>query len=260
MADKNLVVKLREITGAGMMDCSKALDEAAGDLEKAAEILRKNGTIKAAKRSDRVAKEGVIAMAKTDNKVAIVGVACETDFVSHSEGFVKTAGEYAEKLLAEGEETFKAWADEDIKNNLVVKIGEKIQLSFAEIIEGNVLGSYVHSNKKLAAVVVMSGGTQELANEIAMQVAAMSPKYLNPESVDPVELEKEKSVYREQLKNEGKPEAIWDKIMEGKMAKFYSEVCLTKQASFKDEDMTIEAMVQKSGADIKIESFKRFSL
>jgi elongation factor Ts len=259
MADKNLVIKLREMTGAGMLDCSKALDESNGDLEKATEILRAKGALKAAKRSERAVKEGVIALAKSEGKVAVVGLSCETDFVARNEDFVKTASEYAEKLLASDAQSFKIRAEEDIKN-LVAKIGENIQLSFAEIIEGPVLGEYIHSNKKLAAVVVMSSGTKELANEVAMQVAAMSPKYLNPEDVEQSELEKEKDIYREQLKNEGKPEAIWDKIMEGKLAKFYSEVCLNKQAFFKDEELTIETLIKKIGIDIRIESFRRFSL
>lgn len=259
MADKNLVIKLREMTGAGMMDCSNALNESAGDIEKAAEILRKNGTIKAAKRSERATKEGVIAMAKTDNKIAVVGLACETDFVSRSENFVKTVSEYVEKLLTSDVDGFKSWAEEDIKN-LVAKIGENIQLAFAEIIEGPVLGNYIHTNKKLAAVAVLSGGSQELANDIAMQVAAMSPKYLGPEDIDFAELEKEKEICREQLKNESKPENILEKIIEGKLAKFYSEICLSKQSFFKDEDLTIEELVEKNGEDIKIEKFKRFSL
>jgi len=259
MAEKNLVIKLREMTGAGMMDCSKTLDEAGGDLEKAIEILRKKGEIKAAKRSERTTKEGVIAIAKTENKIAVVGVACETDFVARNEDFVKTVSEYAEKLLASDVQSFKTWAEEDVKN-LVAKIGENIQLAFAEIIEGSVLGDYIHSNKKLAGVVVMSGGNKELANEIAMQVAAMSPKYLNPEDVAPEDLEKEKDVYREQLKNEGKPENILEKIMEGKLAKFYSEICLNKQEFFKEEGVKIEELVKKSGEDAKIEKFFRFSL
>lgn len=259
MADKNLVIKLREMTGAGMMDCSKTLDEAGGNLEKAVEILRKKREIKVAKRSECATKEGVIVMAKTDNKIAVVGLACETDFVARNEDFVKVVTEYAEKLLTSDVASFKAWAEEDIKN-LVAKIGENIQLSFAEMIEGPVLGNYIHSNKKLAAIAVLSGGSKELANEIAMQVAAMSPRYLNPEDVQFEELEREKDIYREQLKNEGKPENIWDKIMEGKLAKFYSEVCLIKQTFFKEEDLTVEELVKKTGADIKIEKFVRFSL
>lgn len=260
MANAQTIVKLRQITGAGMMDCKNALEEAEDDLEKAVEILRKKGEIKAVKKAERVTKEGVLAIAKAENKMAIVGLACETDFVARNEDFVKTVAEYAERLLSSRANEFRAWAEEDIKNNLIIKIGENIQLAFAEIIEGAVLGSYLHPNKKLAAVAVLSGGSAELANEIAMQVAAMSPRYLNSEDVEPSELEKEKEIYREQLKNEGKPENIWDKIMEGKLAKFYSEVCLLKQQFFKDEEITVEEFVRKSGADIKIESFKRFSL
>lgn len=260
MADKNLVIKLREMTGAGMMDCSKALDESGGDLEKAAEILRKKGAVKAANRSERVTKEGVIAISKTNNKIAIIGLACETDFVARNVDFVNTASEYAEKLLNSNITSFKVWAEEDIGNNLIVKIGENIQLAFADIIEGSVLGDYIHSNKKIAAVVVMSGGAKDLANEIAMQVAAMSPKYLNPEEIEPAELEKEKEVYREQLKNEGKTENIWDKIIEGKLSRFYSEICLNKQPFFKEEDLTVEALVKKNGEGVKIEKFRRFVL
>lgn len=260
MIDSKLVMQLREQTGAGVLDAKKALEETGGDLEKAKDILRKKGAVKAANKAERLTKEGLIVMARQGNKVAVVSLACETDFVARNADFIKTAEEFAQALLTKGVSEFKGCAEAKIKNELVVKIGENIQLGAFDIVEGAVLGNYLHSNKKVAAVVVLSGGTGELAGELAMQVAAMSPKYIAPSDVPADVLEKEKSVYREQLKGEGKPENIMEKILEGKLAKYYEEVCLLKQKFIKDEDLTIEALIKKSGDNVKVEKFVRYSI
>lgn len=260
MVDAKLIVQLREQTGAGILDAKKALEETGGDLAQAADLLRKKGVVKAASKAERATQEGLIAMARQVNKMAVVTLACETDFVARNPDFVKTAEEFAKKLLDDGAAGFKEWAEAKIQNELVVKIGENIQLGNFEIIEGEVLGNYLHSNKKIAAAVVLSGGTEQLAGELAMQVAAMSPKYIAPSDVPAEELGREKDIYREQLKGEGKPENILDKIIEGKLAKYYEEVCLLKQKFIKDEEMTIEALIKKSGGDIKVEKFVRYSI
>ncbi|MFA6422527.1 MAG: translation elongation factor Ts [Candidatus Buchananbacteria bacterium] len=247
--DLKTISQLRDQTGAGIADCKKALEEADGDIVKAVEVLRKRGEIKAAKKSDRATKEGVIALAKADNKIAAVAVACETDFVAKNEDFVSTVNDFATKLLTMNKEEFKSWAEGVIKNELVVKIGENLILAESAVVEGSVLGSYLHFNKKAAAIVSLDGGSQELANDIAMHATAMSPKWIRPEEV-PVEIvEKEKEIYRELLKQEGKPEQIWDKILVGKLAKFYEDNCLLNQIFVKDDTKKISDLL--NGADIK---------
>lgn len=258
--DTQAITKLREITGAGIGDCKATLEEAGGDIEKAVEIMRKKGAIKAAKKSDRATKEGVIAFSRKDDKVAVVGLACETDFVARNEDFIKTVKELADKLLEmDNIDEFKSWAEEKIKNEMVVKIGENLQLAAVDILQGSVLGCYLHSNKKIASVVVLDKGSQDLALDIAMQVVAMSPKYLKPEDVDSAELKKEKEIYKVQLKNEGKPEAMWDKIIEGKVNKFYTDVCLLKQAFIKDDKKSIEKILAENNSAI-IEDYRRYQI
>lgn len=264
MVDSKLVMQLRAQTGAGVLDAKKALEETGGNLEQAIDFLRKKGAVKAAAKAERETKEGIIALVKQGNKVAVVQLACETDFVARNSDFVNTADEFAKKLLNVSKEEFKTWAEEKIKNELVVKIGENIQLGQFDVHTGEVLGTYLHSNKKVAAVVALSGGTEELANDLAMQVTAMSPKYLRPQDVPAEELAKEKEICREQLKKEGKPENILEKIVEGKLNKYYEEVCLLKQVYIKDEDLTIEKLLAQAaaqtGREISVESFARYSL
>lgn len=245
--DIKLVSQLREKTGAGLGDCKAALEEAGGDLDKALEIMRKKGEVKAAKKADRTTKEGIVAIAKSGNKTAVVALACETDFVSRGEAFQSAVNAMADKLLNSSEEEFKSWADKQIKE-LVLKIGENIQLSAFGVFDGAVVGQYIHSNKKVAGIVVLSGGEQSVAEDIAMQIAAMSPKWLKPEEVDADVLAKEKEIYREQLLGEGKPEAMIDKITEGKLNKFYEENCLLNQVFIKDDGKKIKDLL--AGAEV----------
>lgn len=254
----DLIKEVRQITGAGISDVKEALDEAGGDREKAIEILRKKGQKIAAKKSDREIKEGVIALAGTDNKLAVVGLGCETDFVAKNDDFKNAVQELAEKLLSMGKEGFQEWATKYIQDELIVKIGENLNLIFADVFEGNVIGSYLHSNNKVASVVVLSEGSEDVAKEVAMHASAMAPKYLQPDEVDTAELEKEKEIYREQLKKEGKPEDMLEKILTGKVQKYYTEVCLLKQPYVKDDKKSIEQFLADNGA--KIEAFKYFSL
>ena len=258
--DTKLISQLREMTGAGIADCKASLEEANGDLDKAIEVLRKKGAVKAAKKSDRATSEGVIAQVVSGNKVATVGLSCETDFVARTESFLQTVDDYAKKLMEDGETSFKSWADEMIKNELITKVGENIQLSIAEIVEGEVLGTYIHSNKKIASVVVLKGGTQAVANELAMQVAAMSPQYVRPDEVTQDVMDREKDIYREQLKTEGKPEAMWDKIIPGKLNKFYQEVCLLNQPFIKEDKLSVQEWLEQQGAEIEIVKFSRYSI
>ncbi len=258
MSNLELVKKIRQITGAGMVDVNKALTEANGDETLAIEILRKAGSKMAAKKADRVAKEGVLAIAKADSKVAVVELNCETDFVGRNPDFIAAVNVFAEKLLELGETEFATWANDEITNQLIVKIGENLVLGRYAIFEGENIGSYLHSNKKVVGIAVLKGGDQTLANDVAMHIAAMAPRYLQPAEVEAEVLDKEKEIYAEQLKAEGKPEAMLEKIMVGKVEKFYTEVCLVKQAFIKDDKKSIEKLLAENNASL--EKFAYYSL
>lgn len=262
------IKKLREASGAGMMDCKKALAEAGGDMEKAAEILRKNGIAKAAKRSEREASEGIIKLAVSDDKNTgfIVEINAETDFVVRSERFQ----EFAEKIIAlikaeriENREKLMASSldgdtVQNVLKNLSGVIGEKLDISRMEKIETKgTIAAYSHMGGKIGAIVAVDKeGEDKLAYDMAMQVAAANPKYINPEDVEPKEIEKEKDIYKEQLLKTGKPENIIEKIIIGKLNKYYEEVCLVKQEYIKDDKQKVENIL----GDIKVEKFFRFSL
>ena len=242
--DIKLISELRAKTGAGLGDCRATLEEAGGDIEKAVELMRKKGELKAAKKSDRATKEGVVAIASAEGKAAVVALACETDFVSRTDAFQSAAADFAAKLLASGDvEAFKSEAEQFIKNELTMKVGENMLIAGAGVYEGGVIGTYIHSNKKVAGVAVISGGDKETANDIAMQIAAMNPRFLDQASVPADVIEKEKEIYRENLKAEGKPEGMWDKILEGKLKKFYEENCLVNQVFIKDDSKRISDLL-----------------
>ncbi|HCC22870.1 TPA: elongation factor Ts [Candidatus Falkowbacteria bacterium] len=258
--DTQTIVKLRQMTGAGMVDCKKALEESAGDLDQAVDILRKKGEAKAAKKAERATNEGIITFAESDGKVAYVALKSETDFVARNEDFVAAGQELAQKLLTMNAEEFQVFADAKIKNELVVKIGENIQLGDHGVVAGNVVGSYLHSNKKAAAIVTLSTGTKELAAEVAMQAVAMRPDYVKPEDVPADVIAKEKEIAAEQLKQEGKPAEIIEKILGGKLNKFYEDVCLVKQVFIKDDKQTVENYVKSIVSDAVVTSFVRIEL
>ncbi len=253
-----IIKKVRKITGAGISDVKKALDEAQGDEEKAIEILRKAGTKIAAKKSDRDTSEGCITVLEEGDKVGVVALKCETDFVARNEDYIQAVDDLGKKLLEVGEEEFKQWSEDKIKNDLIVKIGENLQLGDFNVIEGDIIGTYLHSNRKVASVVVLEKGSVELAKDIAMHVSAMAPKYLKPEDVPEEEIAKEKEIYTEQLKKEDKPDEVIEKILEGKINKYYTEVCLLKQVFVKDDKKNIEQLLESNGGSIK--EFKYYSL
>jgi len=266
------VAKLREQTGAGMMDCKKAMEEAGGDMEAAAEILRKKGVIKAAKRGDKIAAEGLVQVKTRGNIGVVLEVNSETDFVAKNEEFKKMVDEIAEFLLDKKPASLEnALAEKigdttltDYINNAIAKIGEKITLRRFSILEkgdNGVFGPYLHMGGKIAILSILNNTTDEnLARDISMQVAAAFPKFLNREMVDTETLNKEKEIYAEQLRAQGKPENIIENILKGKMDKFYSEVCLLEQPFIKDEEKNITAYLAEKGADIKVEKFVRFEL
>lgn len=246
------IKELRERTNAGLMACKKALEESNGDMDGAIEILRKRGEAKAAEKSDRSTGEGRIAISGR----AIIKLLCETDFVAKNEDFVAFTQELADKAGNDGVDAAKDHF-ESVKGDKIQAIGENLVLDTVEVVEGgNVVNGYVHSNGKVAALVVLDGGDEEKAKDVAMHATAMAPMVANPEDVPADAIEKEKEIYREQLAAEGKPEQIWDKIMEGKVKKFCAERALTSQAFVKDPGMTVQEYL----GDAKVVSFVRVTV
>lgn len=233
------VSSLRKRTGVGLMAVKKALEEAGGDEEQAIEILKKRGEAQAVKKADREQSEGSVFIASESRKAALVHLGSETDFVARGDDFKNAGDELAKKALSEGADAVKAHAETAIPE-LVNKVGENVSLTDVQVIEGSPLGTYVHSNSKIGVVIVLEGGDEDKAKDVAMHAAAMAPEVVNPEEVSDDAVEKEKAVWKDQLKSEGKPEDIWEKIMMGKEKKFREESALMKQEFVKDPSMTIE--------------------
>ena len=270
MVTASLVKELREKTGAGMMDCKKVLTETDGDLEKAAELLRERGIAKAAKKSGRVAAEGLVeAYVSEDGKVgAIVEVNAETDFVAKNEEFktfvmnvakqvAETNPKDVEALLAE-EATFEPGKTiNEVLVNKIATIGENMNIRrFARFESNGLVEKYIHGDGKIAVLVNMAKGDKEVAKDICMQIAAARPEYLNEQSVPAERVEKEKEILKAQTMNEGKPEAIAEKIVQGRIGKFFSEICLVDQAFVKNPDIKVSQLLTEKNAEIV--EFARF--
>lgn len=236
------VAKLRARTGSGILDAKNALEEAKGDEELAIEVLRKRGKAQAVKKGDRVQSEGAIFIATDGKKAALVQVKCETDFVGRSEVFVKFGQGLADTLLAKGKSAFDAYAAEKVPA-AVLELGENISLGDVREVASPVIGTYVHSNRKIGVVVGLEGGTTEQASDVAMHGAAMNPSYVRPSDVSQEVVLKEKEIWKEQMKNDKKPAEILEKIMLGKEKKFREENALTTQAFVKDQNVTVEKML-----------------
>lgn len=250
------IKELRDATGVSMTTCKKALEEANGNFDEAVTILRKKGEAKAADRATRTTANGVIVVKFENGKAAMVSLQCETDFVARGEDFVSVAEKLADKLL-KGEIKAEDKDSSEVKD-VGLKVGEKVKIGEMVLMEGENLGSYVHSNKKIGVLVSLKGGSGEVAKDVAMQVAATSPQVISPEEVSQDLVNKEKEIWTEQLKNEGKPAEIIGKIMMGKEKKFREENALLKQVFVKDSDKTIEDLLKKEEA--VIEKFIRFSI
>lgn len=278
MISAQAVKELRDKTGAGMMDCKKALTQAEGDIEKAIDILREKGLASAAKKSGRVASEGVIATYVTEDmkKASIVELNCETDFVSANADFVNLANGIA-KVVAETEpkdiEEVKALPYEGITvqeavTNLIAKLGENMNLRRFEKINAadGLVSAYNHMGGKIGVLVQVrseqaNDAVATVARDVAMHVAALNPQFLDNTSVDADTIEREKEIYRVQALNEGKPEKIVDKMVEGRINKFYKEVCLVNQMFVKNPDLSIQAFVNeesKKHGKIELVKFVRF--
>jgi elongation factor Ts len=265
------VAKLRNITGAGMMDCKKALTEAEGDFDKAIEILRKKGQKVAANRADRESTEGaVIAKVNEDNTLgAIIALNCETDFVAKNDNFVELAHELAEQAMmyANKEEFLNSdFHGITVAEKLVEQtgvIGEKIEIGSFERIEGPYLGAYIHAGNKIAAITSLStkvDGAAEAAKSVSMQVAAMNPIALDETMVSQETIDKELEIERELLTKEGKPANIIDNILKGKIQKFYKDNTLVHQAFIKDGSVSVADYVKSVNSDLKVVGFVRVSL
>lgn len=248
------IKKLREATGVSMMACKKALEEANGDFDAAIDVLRKKGEAKAADRVGRSTTQGVVAVATGSGKVAMLQLECETDFVSRSDDFVKLADDLVAKVL-DGSVAVDTREFPEVKD-FMLKVGENIKIGNVALVEGPTIGIYIHSNKKIGVAVSLDGGTEDMAKDIAMHAAATNPRVVSPDEVAQELVDKEKEIWSEQLKNEGKPAEIVEKIMIGKEKKFREENALLKQMFVKDPEKTIEQIL----GDAKIKQFVRFGI
>jgi len=256
-----LVKELRERTGLGMMECKKALAAADGDIDVAIEELRKNSGLKAAKKAGRTAAEGIVVVKSEGSSAILVEVNSETDFAAKNEDFVAFANTVADKAFAEKDTDVAAMNDgslKDVRDALVQKIGENISARRAEIVEGEIVGGYVHSNNRIAALVALKGGSEELAKDIAMHVTAVNPRVLAPADMPEEELEKEKDIIKAQPDMEGKPAEIVEKMMGGRINKFLKENSLIEQPFVKDPEQTIGKLAKAAGAEVV--SFVRFEV
>ena len=270
MISAEQVKKLRERTGAGMMDCKKVLTETNGDEEKAIELLRERGIAKAAKKSDRIAAEGLVTTYVTeDHKIgAVVEVNAETDFVAKNEEFrtfvkdvakqiVNKAPATVEELLAQKSEAEPDKTVQEVLTNKIATIGENMSIRRFERFEGTgLVESYIHGDGKIGVLVEMEGGDSTLAKDICLQIAAARPEFLSREDVPEDRVAHEMQILKAQAVNEGKPEAVAEKIVQGRIGKFYGEICLVEQEFVKDPSQKVGKLVESNGA--KILRFVRF--
>lgn len=246
-----LVKELRERTGLGMMECKKALQESNGDIDLAIEELRKNSGLKAAKKAGRVAAEGIVVMqVAADNQSAIVAeINSETDFAAKNEELHAFANKVAAAAFAAKNEDVTGLMDAE-REALVQKIGENISPRRSVIAEGEVVDGYVHSNNRIAALVVLKGGSAELARDIAMHVAAVNPRVLAPADMSEEEVNAEKEIIKAQPDMEGKPAEIVEKMMGGRIQKFLKENSLLEQPFVKNPELTIAKLAKAEGAEV----------
>ena len=275
-----MVKELRETTGAGMMDCKKALQEAEGNMERAIDLLREKGLSKAAKKSDRIAAEGLVAIEiNSDNTVGtIVEINSETDFVAKNEDFKTFVKDVAEIALATEKEDVAGLLTEahregvlsEVLNNRIATIGEKLDIRrFAKISTDGQVAGYIHGGGKIGVLVELETEARDaevlsMGRDIAMQVAAMNPKYVSKDDVDPEYIAHETEILTQQALNEGKPANIVEKMIKGRLEKQLKEVCLVEQAFVKNPDLTIKQLVadvaKKVGSDIKVARVVRFEV
>jgi elongation factor Ts len=273
------IKKLRERTGAGMMDCKRALESTGGDMDKAVEYLRKKGAAVGQKRADRAAKEGVIVtrVSPDGGTGVVVEVNCETDFVGRSDDFVKFGGLVAGAILASRPTSLEQVPGlraegktiAELQNDVLAKVGEKIEIRRFQVVEARngAVSAYTHLGNKIGVLVELAGppsaGTG-IGRDVAMQVAAMNPLVVSRDQLDSETIARELEVYKAQAKNEGKPDHIVEKIATGRLEKFYQEVCLLEQTYIKDGGKTVKDVLQeegqKAGSPISVRQYYRYHL
>ncbi|MEI3604626.1 translation elongation factor Ts [Pseudogracilibacillus sp. SE30717A] len=260
-----MVKELREKTGAGMMDCKKALTETNGNMEEAIDFLRKSGAAQAAKKAGRIAAEGATFIETSGNDAVLLEVNCETDFVTKNDKFQKLVADLAKHIVAVKpaslEEALKqtiAESNQTIEeyiNSVVATIGEKITLRRFALLnktDNDVFGSYLHMGGRIGALVLVEGtNDEEVARDVAMHIAAANPKYVSRDDVAEDEVNRERQILKEQALNEGKPEKIVEKMVEGRLGKFFEEICLLDQQFVKDSDIKVKKFVADKGASVK---------
>lgn len=257
----SLIKELRDISGAGLMDCKKALEHSNGDIDGAIDYLREKGISKAAKKQDRIAAEGLSTVLIDGNNASIVEVNCETDFVAKNAKFVNLVDTIA-KLIADNdvktmEEAMNLKTEEGTLNdtliNITATIGEKISFRrFARLTKSDSqhFGSYIHMGGKISVLTLLEGANEEVAKDVSMHSAAMRPNYIRREDVPSSEVEKEMTILKEQAMNEGKPAEIAEKMVNGRINKFYKEICLEEQEFVKDSDVTVGQFVKNNNGSI----------
>ena len=257
----SMVKELRETSGAGMMDCKKALSECNGNMDEAMNYLREKGIAKSAKKESRIAAEGLANIFVNGNKAIILEVNSETDFVSKNEEFVNMINVIGHALLKSDAKTLEEANEVETENGkvkdyivaMVAKIGEKLSLRRFEIVtlnEGEVFGTYLHMGGKIAALTVLKGANADVAKDVAMQAAAMKPLYLNIDEVPADVVENERKVQKELAMNEGKPADIAEKMVEGRIKKFFKEICLVEQPFIKDGDLSVAKYVANNNGEV----------
>ena len=262
MISASLVKELREKTGAGMLDCKKALEESNANIEAAIDWLREKGISKAAKKADRIATEGIAAVLIDGNKAVIVEVNSETDFVAKNDEFKELVNTIATSIISNDCETVEdvlklTTAEGTIEETIVAKtskIGEKLSFRrFIKVVktDSESFGSYIHMGGKIAVLTIVDNASEEVAKEVSMHAAAMRPSFVKKEEVPAEDIEREKTVLKEQAINEGKPADIAEKMVAGRIRKYYEEVCLEEQAFIKDDKVSVGTYVKNNGGSIK---------
>ena len=262
MVDAKTVAELRAKTGAGMMDCKKALSETNGDISAAIDYLREKGIAKAAKKESRIAAEGLANVYINGNKAVILEVNSETDFVSKNEEFTSMLDTIGNTILNSNaktvEEALELPCEEGTIKDLIIaktaKIGEKLSLRRIEVVEktdDERFGSYLHMGGKIAVLTVLTGANEEVAKDVAMQAAAMKPEFVREDEIPTDRVEKERAIFKEQAMNEGKPAEIAEKMVEGRLKKFFKEICLVSQSFIKNGDIDVATYVKNNGGEVK---------
>lgn len=268
----SMVKELREKTGAGMMDCKKALTETNGDMDKAIEFLREKGLSSAAKKADRVAAEGLTSVSVDGNRAVLLEVNCETDFVAKNADFQSFINDLASHVLAQNPSSVDELLEQKMGegtvkerlSGLIAKIGENMNVRRFQVVEktdADSFGAYVHMGGRISVLTVLVNSTNEnVAKDIAMHIAAINPRFLSKDQVSAEVVAQEKEILTQQALNEGKPANIVEKMVEGRLGKFYQETVLLEQAFVKDPDISVGKLVQKEGNNASVREFFRFEL